>query len=90
MLSFENWIKQLDKEDLNEILYEYYLMATGQDEEDEELEDNKENLAIKFHLESILFGIDKDVARLGCEVLKKRYPKMLTKEVTKVIKKRKL
>jgi hypothetical protein len=88
------WLKEQSEGDINEILYEYFLYWKDQDDDDTELmeltpaeQKKMQNLiAIKFHAESVLFDIDRGVAKLGYDILKANYPNMINDNIKRTAK----
>lgn len=86
MRDFDRWLNQLSDDDIDTILYEFYLCL-----KEEECVDGdgcgecpackKANLQKNFHTESVLYGIDLELAQIGYEVLEKHFPSAITPEV---------
>jgi hypothetical protein len=86
MRDFDRWLGTLSDDDIDSILYEFYLCL-----KEEECADSdgcgecpacmKANLQRKFHTESVLYGIDHEVAELGYEILEEHFPSAITQEV---------
>jgi hypothetical protein len=85
-LGFNRWVNTLSDDDIDTILYEFYLCL-----KEEECPDGdgcgecpscmKANLQRKFHTESVLYGIDHELAELGYQVLEEHFPSAITQEV---------
>lgn len=82
---YRQWLFTLSKEDVNEILYDFFCCLDEQEEElfTEELNTDavKRIISIKFHKDSVLYDIDKEVAELSYQILKTHYPKSMTKDI---------
>jgi|WetSurMetagenome_2_1015567.scaffolds.fasta_scaffold18354_7 hypothetical protein len=81
-----NWLTTLSKNDINEILYDFFCCLDEQEEEifTESLNVNeiKHQISQNFHKDSVLYDIDKDVAELSYEILKTHYPKAIDENVS--------
>lgn len=83
---FDRWLNRLSDEDIDTILYEFYLCL--REEECEAAGGCGEcpnclahKTAMSFWQETVLTDIDPEVAKLGFEILEQNYPHGINKEV---------